>query len=199
MNELAINKKTGLPANIQSMAKAIRQSADVVASDNKPFLKFTKYGEWMYGTDETEIGEKEVYAINPVTAGVGFVGWGDKEHGNEGTPQGEHFAHPLQGQELLVEENLGEIDGSWLPAIKLEFKALEGSTELLWKANSAGARNCYKSVMTKIADRLEAENAYFVPHVVMGKSSYNHTKYGKIFTPTLEIVGWANMNGEAEA
>jgi len=196
--ELSINPKTGLPTNLANIATAIRKSADVVASDMKPFVKFTKYGEWIYGTDETEIDGKSEWAINPLSAGVGFVGWGDKAHGNEGTPLGEHFAHPVAGEPLLDEEGLHQIDGQWLSAIKLEFKGMDGGPELVWKANSSGARNCYKAIMTKVADRLEAENTYCVPVVTMGKSFYNHTKYGKIFTPTLDVAYWTDMKGNKE-
>jgi len=196
--ELSINPKTGLPTNLANIATAIRKSADVVASDVKPFVKFTKYGEWIYGTDETEIDSKSESAINPLSAGVGYVGWGDKEHGNEGTPQGEHFAHPVAGEPLLDKEELHEIDGQWLSAVKLEFKGMDGGPELVWKANSAGARNCYKAIMTKVAERLEAENTHCVPVVTMGKSFYNHTKYGKIFTPTLDVSYWTDMKGNKE-
>jgi len=196
--ELSINPKTGLPSNLASIASALRKTTEIVATNQKQYVKYTKYGEWVYGQDDTEIDSKEQWAVNPIAAGIGFVGWGDKEHGNEGTPLGEHFAHPVAGEPILEEETLDEIDGKWLQAIKLEFKNLEDKTELVWKANSTGARNAYKSVMEKVADRLEAENAFCVPVVTMGKSHYNHTKYGKIFTPLLEVVAWADMQGNLE-
>lgn len=196
--ELSINPKTGLPANLASIASALRKTTEVIATNQKQYVKYTKYGEWVYGQDDTEIDSKQQWAVNPLAAGIGFVGWGDKEHGNEGTPLGEHFAHPVAGEPILEQETLDEIDGQWLPAIKMEFKNLEDKTELVWKANSTGARNAYKTVMEKVADRLEAENAYCVPVVTMGKSHYQHTKYGKIFTPLLEVVAWADMQGNLE-
>jgi len=197
--ELKVNEKTGLPANLKNIAGALRATTAAVANDIKPFLKFTKTGDWIYGQDEVEVDKDEQWVINPMAAGVGYVGWGDEEHGTEGQPFGEHFAHPVLGEPMVDGDELPEIDGKWHQAIKLEFKSVEGKAEVVWKANSNGARNCYKSVVEAIADRLEEENAFCCPVVNMTTGSYKHAKYGKILIPVLEIVGWRNMQGQAEA
>lgn len=199
--ELAnIDTKTGLPSNITGMATALRRSADTVsAGGNKPFLKFTKFGEWMYGTDNVEIEPTEEWAVNVARAACGWVGWGDKAHGTEGQPMGEEFAYVMAGEQMKTEDELPEIDGQWAQAISLEFKEVDGSTELLWKASSKGAKDSYAALMVKVAEKLEEEDPYFFPVVTMSRSSYQHDKYGKIFTPVLDVVRWVNINGEASA
>jgi hypothetical protein len=36
------------------------------------------------------------------------------------------------------------------------------------------------------------------PIVRIGNDSYQHSSYGKTYTPVMEIVGWADMNGHEE-
>jgi hypothetical protein len=198
MSEVA--KTGGLPANITSMAAALSQSsvAAGAAGGGELYMQFTKFGEWVYGAEKEETEEGSQWAINPAGFSHGFIAW-DQGNTSNG-PTGEVMVSATQPMPL--EENLPDVKGKWAKAIGVQLRCVSGEDEgaqSVWKANSLGARKTYAEILQAVVARIGEGVDTVVPLVELKNDSYTHKTYGKIFTPVVEIVGWATMEGEAVA
>lgn len=187
---------SNLPANIQNMATALVQSsvAAGAAGGGELYMQFTKFGEWVFGTDKTEPEEGSVWAVNPMQFQHGFIAW-DQANTSQG-PTGEVMVNA--GHPLPAEAELPDVAGKWSKAIAMTLRCTNGEDEGLqcvWKGNSLGARKAYAALLQPVAERISKGKADFVPLVELGADSYTHKTYGKIFAPELIIVGWTTMDG----
>lgn len=190
----------GLPANIGNMAAALAQSAGSAGATGagELYLKMTKFGEWVYGAEETEVEEGATVAINPAGFQHGWTAWGSKARGNDGQNVGEVLVPATQPMPL--EADLPNVNGDWSKCIAVQMKITDGEDEgvqLLWKANSLGARKAYASLLQAVVARIQEGSEAVVPLVKLVNDHYQHKTYGKIYTPVLDIVGWATMDGVA--
>jgi len=189
---------SNLPANIQNMATALVQSSVSAgaAGGGELYMQFTKFGEWVFGTDKTEPEEGSVWAVNPMQFMHGFIAW-DQSNTSQG-PTGEVMVNA--GSPLPAEADLPEVAGKWSKAIAMTLRCTNGEDEgiqCLWKGNSLGARKAYAALLQPVAERIGQGKEDFVPLVELGADSYTHKTYGKIFAPELTIVGWTTMDGTA--
>ena len=77
-------------ANITNLAKGLAQSAQQSDSGGDgSFMKFTKFGEWTWGTEANETEEGSLWAIHPQGFQHGWIAWGDKINNNNGQKLGE--------------------------------------------------------------------------------------------------------------
>lgn len=190
----------GLPSNITNMAAALAQSSVSAgaAGGGELYMTFSKFGEWCYGAEKTETEEGSVWAINPQGFTHGFIAW-DQSNTSNG-PTGEVMVPATQPMPL--ESELPEVKGDWTKAIGVQLHCTSGEDEgaqSVWKANSLGARKAYAEILQAVIARIGEGVAEIVPLVELKADSYIHKTYGKIFTPVVEIVGWANMDGEPAA
>jgi hypothetical protein len=172
------------------------------AGPNGDFMKFSKFGEWTYGQNNTAVSADSEWVLNPFTAEIGFTCWGNKENGTEGQNLGEVMQKAMAGKPMPDEASLPAKPGDWRQAIKLDLTCIsEGSNDgavCIFKSNSHGGRSLYRTVMTEIIDRMAAGNQFIFPVGVLTNSFYTHDSYGKIFTPVFEIVDWADANNNFE-
>lgn len=191
-----------LPANITNMAQALAASVASTggASGSDLYMKFTKYGEWMYGSDNTETEEGSVWAVNPMGFMHGFISWGSKARGNPSVMTGERLVpatHPMP-----LEGELPDVNGDWSKAVAIQLRCTSGEDEglqVLFKTNSHGGRKAYAALLQAVVEQIGKGVAECVPLVDLKSDNYMHKEYGKIFTPVIEIVGWSTMDGEAAA
>ncbi len=193
---------SNLPANVANMAQALQQSVSTAGSGggSDQYMKMTRSGDWEFGVSGTIPEEDSVWAINPAGCQHGFVAWGNKEHDNEGTNVGEVMVPATQP--MPSEADLPNVKGTWSKATALQLRCTNGEdagVQVMYKANSVGARKAYAAVLQAIVGKITDGDAACVPLVHLASDSYKHSKYGTIFNPIFEIVGWANMDGEAAA
>lgn len=190
----------GLPANVAGMAQALAKSAGDAGSNasGELYMKFAK-GEWTYGAEETEPEEGSIWAVNPMGLQHGYTCWGDNGSAKEGQNLGEIMV-PAQSPMPEMPDPIE--DGTWSKAVSFQMRCTNGEDEgvqVLYKANSRGGRTAYAELLQKIVTQLSSDPAHPVALVKLSGSSYKHKTYGKIFTPVLEVTGWASMDGEAAA
>ena len=161
-------------------------------------MKYTKFGEWLYGADNIEVEEGSEWAINPQGFGHGWIAWGDNAHGTEGEMLGEVMGSasaPMPAQPDPVE-------GSWAEQRAMQMACISGEdagTQALFKTSSLGGKKMYSRIVMEIVKKINAGALDIVPVVNLTADSYPHTKYGKIFTPDYEIVRWTTMDDAAPA
>lgn len=183
-----------LPANMSNAIAGLRDTSTRIAaetSDNQ-YLKLDKGGYWCFGAEETEVEEGSIWAINPMTLAVGYVAWGDGE---------------LLGEEMvpasdtpLMRSNLPDVGAPWKPQVGLQLVCTNGEDEgvtVVYKASSKGGQKAFKQILDAIVKQAESGTDKVVPLVTLEVDSYKHKEFGKIYTPELEVVDWANMDGVA--
>jgi len=189
--------KSQLPAAIADMATGLAESASS-ATDGTNFMKFTKFGEYLYGADSIEVEEDSEWAINPMGFGHGWIAWGDEAHGNEGSMLGEVMGPA--GQPIPRQPD--PVEGSWAEQRALQLACVSGEdegTQCLFKTSSIGGKKAYASLVLAVVKKIKAGDPEIVPIVTLSADSYTHAKYGKIFTPEFEVVRWQAMDDKAEA
>lgn len=194
-------QSNALPVNVKDMAKALAGSAtDAGAGDGTEiYLKFSK-GDWSYGIEEEEPEEDSLWAINPFQCEHGWIAWGAENTEQQGRVLGERM---VSATETLPSENdLPDVGGNWSKVVAMQLKCVKGSDEgiqVVFKTNSHGGRQLYSKMLKAIVQRIEGGDDSIVPVVTLGVDSYKNAKYGKIYTPQMEIDHWATMDGATSA
>ena len=186
----------GLPEDFASqIAAGIAESraTTVLSGGNKPFLRLLKSGDWVFGQENEEVQPGSRWIINSLTLAHGYCCWVDTGSKNE-----------LKG-DVMMPMTLPKpacplpIDGTpFVEQRAFELKCLDGTdagTEVIYKTNSDGGMKAADAVMVAVQQQaLVKGNVHLFPIVTMEQTSYKHSKYGEIFKPIFEIVGWADIH-----
>lgn len=178
----------------QELAKVLAQRSQQLSagSGEFPFLKMDKSGEWMYGTDEVEVQEGSLWAINPASFIEGYIAWG------EGEVIAEEMA-PMTAQPI-VKATLPAADGSkrgWEKQIGFNLYCLNGEDkgqEVIFKVSSKGGIKGARMVIDEVVKQIAIDPSHMVPQVLLKTSHYKHKEYGKIYNPIFEVTGWSAMS-----
>jgi hypothetical protein len=174
------------------------------------YLKLTKGGRWLYGSDEEEVSDDSVFVFEPSSYAQGYVAWAD------GVLLGEFMA--VTGTKEIALADLPELpvkvdsEGDavkWKPQKAFALKGIEGAEEgvqLVYKTSSGGGLKAISGLLAAIVARGMAGNVEIYPEVLLDSSSYKHKikKYGTIYTPVLTVDKWvegptSEGEGEGEA
>ena len=191
MSNITAFGSAGLPS-VASLSSALRSIETDAGASGMVILKMDKTGHWVFGADQTEIEDDSVWAINPFSFVHGYIAWGD------GTVLAEKM--------VSVAEPLPEVDAppaaakrGWEMQIGLTLACTNGEDEGMqarYAATSVGGKKFVQQLATAIAAQVEKDQSKPVPLVTLGKEHYQHKTYGRIYTPTYEIVDWASLGGE---
>lgn len=192
MTNLTVFSDAKLPT--ASTIQGLRSLQTNSVMSGTTILKMDKTGYWVFGADSTDIDPETEWAINPNEFLHGYIAWG------EGVVLGEKMvsvSHPLPELEPAPS---GARKG-WETQLGMSLQALNGEDAGLavrYTATSVGGRNAIQKIANAIADQLEADPSKPVAVVTLGKETYQHKQYGKIFTPVMTVVRWVGMDGAAE-
>ena len=81
-----------------------------------------------------------------------------------------------------------------LACVKGDDKGLE----TVYKNNSLGFRKAFDKLLADIRSRYVIDQQFYWPVIELLTSDYPHKKYGKIFEPIFNIVGWADAEGQMQ-
>jgi hypothetical protein len=154
-------------------------------------LKFTKNGEWVAGTSEEQHTGATMVADVPDLA-VGSRKWKDSKIVDMDVGFVRDNFRPKERSELddndpasWPKNTRGEPNDPWQYAFYLRLTDEDG-TLYTWTASSKGAMRAINDLCRQyLRKRVN-------PIVELGSSSYKHREYGKINSPVLKIVGWAD-------
>lgn len=158
------------------------------------YLKFTKTGMWVFGRDDDEIDADEVIAINPASFTIGWQGWRD------GMPVEGPVLPIGRRAELPPESELEAIPPSemngWNKMLGVTLKTMSDGTTLQYNTTSYGGKQAITKLMKDVGLGIQAHPEAPVPLVKLSVDSYKHAKYGKINSPVITVVGWADAEGK---
>jgi hypothetical protein len=164
-----------------------------------PMLQFQSRegGIWTYGQKRTVTEENARWAVNPTTFQWGYISFSDANQ-----PVGQRIVSVSQPK-----PNAGELPDTgfpWSEHLSVNLKCVSGvdaGTEVTFKTNTSGGISAITGMIEAVRDRLNGgvHNGKVAPIVHLEKDSYQHPKYGRIYTPMLTIVDWMPLDGPAPA
>ena len=185
--------KGQLPANVADMASGLVQSAaTATAGSGQQFMKFTKFGSFEFGAEDIETEEGALFAVNPMGFGQGWIAWGDKEHGT----QSEMLGEVMSSSSEAMPAQPAAVNGIWAEQRAIQLACVSGEdegTQMLFKTSSLGGKKFYAAIVLEVVKKINAGDPEIVPIITLEAESYQHAKYGKIFTPTFTVKSWQTM------
>lgn len=181
-------------AEITELAKGLAKSAQQSDSGGGSFMKFTKFGEWTWGTEAAEVEDDALWAIHPQGFQHGWIAWGDKKHSNSGTKLGETMVAATEP--LPFEKDLPAVEGSWAQQISMQLVCLNGmdkGTKVLFNSCSTGGRKVYHDIVNAVVAQITSGRQDISPVVKLDNDHYTHKEYGKIFTPVMDIESYKTL------
>jgi hypothetical protein len=178
-----------------------------VMSGGTPFLRLLRDGKWAMGAEDSEIVDGTEAIISPLSIQHGYSCWtdrGPKEGKNE--KLGEEMWKITQPKPMA--NTLEELSDprtqkpcKWKDQMSFELKLLGGKykgEQALYSATSVGGLRLADTILKELENQLDTGSMYIFPIVRISSDSYQHSSYGKTYTPVMEVVGWADMNGNEE-
>lgn len=206
-NEVTTPKSTGLGAlgALRTGLQNVRTRLPEIGSS--PYLRLLKDGDWVFGQEDNAVAKGTEAIINPLSIKHGYSCWTNRQPGQGKNEQlGEIMVGLAQSLQPIHElpQHADPTTGTpcpWKDQISLELKFIGGKhkgTQVMWKVSSVGGLNAARQVLDAILSKLDEGTEYVCPIVALNADSYKHNTYGKTYTPVLDIVGWANLEGEEE-
>jgi hypothetical protein len=158
-----------------------------IGAGGKPILRLLKDGIWVFGQNNEEVQEGSQWVVNPMSLAHGWVCWLDSQI--VGQVMVSMAADPpprpaaVNGREYEAQRSF-------------DMKCITGDdagTEVVYKVSSMGGVERITDLIGLIRPQLLT--AHPCPVLVLGQDYYTHKKYGRIYKPIFDIVGWADMNG----
>lgn len=184
--ELAISAQSFIQAATSALKTTASESGSVT------FIKMDKTGSWVFGSDDDEVEEGSCWAVDPRQFAKGFAAWG------EGSLEGEEMATIEAPQ--IIKSALPDVGAAWKPQVGLQFRCLGGVNTGLtvkYSSTSKGAEKAWTGLLGLVLDRVQKGEQAVVPVVCLGSDSYKHKKFGKVYTPVLEVLDWVTIEGQA--
>lgn len=191
MSNITTFSAANLPS-VTSLSTALRALETEVGAAGVVILKMDKTGHWVFGADQTEVGDDSTWAVNPFSFVHGFIAWGDGE---------------VLGEKMVsVSQPLPELDEAppmarkgWETQVGMSMKCLSGDDkgmEVRYTTTSVGGKRSVQALAVAIATQVDTDPKLPVPIVNLEKEHYSHKSYGRIYTPIFKITSWMSMTDE---
>ena len=189
---------SNLPATMNDLINAIDTTSTAIsqaAGTDSSYLKMTKSGEWVYGSDDSEVGENSEWVVDTSSFRVGYQSWDDGELVGEETA--------LVTDPPILKSNLQDVGAPWKALIGCRLLCIEGKdkgVQVVYTTTSKGGIKAVNALMKDLVAHVKSgkHDGKLVPVVALATDSYKHKQYGKIYTPILEILDWIADVGQNE-
>lgn len=153
-----------------------------------PFLGLSRSGQFHYGQEGIKVDPKSTAAIDIRSVQHGYSCW------NDGQLLGEKMF--FANETLPPVNSMPETGFPWAMAVSFELVFLPGTsdagTKVLYKNSSLGGRKAVLDLLEKVRRQIKADPTKPIPIVRLDKDSYPHKKYGEIFYPIFELIGFTD-------
>jgi hypothetical protein len=197
-----------LPTNSTSTAAAlaalkqnlqgVRATLPKAARD--PFLRLLKDGQWVFGPEDHPVKQGTEAVINPLSIMHGYTCWSSSDDpGIKNENLGEVMV-PLS-EAKPAKASLPNHGYPWKDQISFMVKFIEGThkgTQVIYKASSEGAHRAADALLDLMIARLDENTSFICPIIQFEVDHYRHKKWGKTYVPVLNVVGWADLEGNEE-
>ena len=192
---------SNLPAALSNLGNALIQEGEAATGLGGDLLKFLarQGGSWVYGKEGTDVEEGSLWAANPMSFEHGFVCWKDQKVAGEHMV-GVGIAKPDQ---LSLPDNGQDSKGNatkWQGQMSIKLKCTSGEdkgVEVIYKTSTVGGVSAIKALAKAVGNQINSGTLAVAPLVELEVDSYQHSDYGKMYTPVLKVNSWVNMDGTA--
>lgn len=189
--------------NLAGLAKGLqRAKAQMPSFGGKAFIKFDKDGTWYFGKNG-DICNEDRAVLNIHTLAAGYVCWTDYDKETLKTKR----KNEKLGEEMVLSSQ-GAVDPADLPDTGWEWKqqqAVDGRfldgdrAQFEYKTSSLGGLEAMDTIIDAVMQRIhDGETVYLYPVVQLSGTTYPHDTWGTVHKPSLDIVAWADINGDVE-
>jgi hypothetical protein len=165
-----------------------------------PLLKFSKQGEFaLSDVENIPSGTRCVAHADEIA--LGWVHWVD---GRPEDPRvgrvADKFIPPTRdslgdSDRQLWELQDGERRDPWQFQMSVPITRLDTQETYRFTAGSKGGLACLGKLTRAYGRRIRDEKVPGLPVVELKADHYKHRKFGKIFVPVMNVVGWTDENG----
>lgn len=199
MNDITKFSGGSLPANPSDLATGLANvGMGIQTLGSQPILRLLREGIYVFGQENIEVMEGSQWAVNPYSIEHGWACWGDGEMLGE-------VMVPFNQQPPAI-GSLPDHGEPWAQQNSMQLMCMTGEDKgvtVVYKSTSKGFLNMFKKLTGQIINQVQVDSTHIVPLVELDTDHYNHKKFGKIYTPVLEVVDWLEMDtgepAEAEA
>lgn len=202
MNAIAPSKGNAVAA-LQNLKAGLRNVISTIPSrSGDPFLRLLKDGQWVYGQENVEVEPGSRWAVNPLSIRHGYVSWTD--YGEDSRKANEIVGEMMVpvNEPLFTRDQLSNTGWDWAQQIAMQLRCVSGEdvgTQVLYKVTSVGGMGAAQKLLTAIDAQLDADIDHPVAIVELLTDHYQHKRWGKTYTPVIEVRGWASLDGDMAA
>ncbi len=168
------------------------------SNGNRLFLSFSK-GEFLFGQDKEEVPLGTKFIANMAGLKIGWKRWGAKKVIDERMGLlSEGFRIPSRSElgdmdqsQWEREEKDGSLRDPWQLTNELTFLPVDGDEEFVFGASSKGGIGAIGQ-LCKDYGKLYRQKPGKAPVIKLGRNSYLHKTFGKLYNPVFELVDWVN-------
>jgi len=152
-------------------------------------------GTWQYGQRGTVVEGDSHWAVNPMS-----FKWGSIAFNDNNKVVGERVVPVTQTKPDVTA--LPDTGFKWVDQWSVNMKCLNGTdagVEVVFKTTTVGGVQSIAGMIDAIRDRLNGDqhDGKVAPVVRLDKDSYQHSQYGRVWTPVLATVDWMPLDGPA--
>ena len=192
MDMIPVSGKLPTTKQLKSTLAKYRAAAPTLGSGEQ-FLRLTRGGLWVFGADSVPAGDGR-WIVHPMSFQHGYISWSDDD--GPARVLGEIMVPFTEGVPPKIE--LEETGQPWADQVGFHIAGIEEKATLVYKTTSLGGKRAHQGIIDAILARMDEDSVKIAPIVRLKSESYRHKKWGEIFTPIFEIVGWADPK-DAEA
>ena len=158
--------------------------------DGRAMLKLTKSGDWVFGSDKELLKPGTELYVDPHSLASGYVAW------HKGNVEDEVMKPVSEGP--VDANSLKEVQAKkgWEPQSSIDLLLMDDKPiQIIYKTSSYGGLKEMTALAGELAIGL-AENpdrCYAV--IQLNVDSYEHSEYGTVYTPELNVVRWTDAGG----
>jgi hypothetical protein len=190
----------GAISSLTALAKIFNavNTASIGGRSGPPMMQFKSRennGTWMFGQLHTVPEEGSRWAVNLTTFKWGYICFGPNKK-----PLDERLVSVSLPKPNLAE--LPDLGARWQEEWAVNLECIDGAdkgVEVAFKMNTDGGLQAIAGLFDTVRDRINGgqHDGNVVP--ILQKDSYQHSEYGRVWYPVLEIDGWMPLEGPAPA
>jgi len=191
MNMPVIKQNTSAVASLLGHAQV-----NTTPAGGANFLSFDakRTGEWTIGADK-EPCTGDVFSLDVASLKHGWILWHMRKADRRLVPINQPL--PLPQEPIVYQEKGREMVSEANEARSLEGTFADGVRFTL-EVSTSGGRKAIDGIITELVQRFAQQSPFLFPQIELATDSYDHSSYGKVFTPELRAVAWFDAEGNEE-
>jgi hypothetical protein len=194
---IAPASKGGQLTSLQALGTALNNldMSSVVGRSPIPLMLFKRDGNgtWMFGQQQIEPEDDSLWAANVRSFMWGYICFGDnnKKIDERMVPVTQRMPDPT---------TLPDHGFKWQEQWSVGLKCTNGAdagVEAVFKTSTVGGIQAITGLIEVVRNRINSDqhDDKVVPIVRLEKDSYQHSQYGRVYTPVLKVVDWMPFDG----